>query len=348
MSITRLDIHHLRNLTQTQFHFHAALNILHGPNGSGKTAVLEALHLLSSARSFRTRETAPLVQQGEASLMLYAETMTGENISLKKDRAGLTTVRLNKKDCINSSALARTLPCQLYYQDIFQIIDAGPIPRRKLLDWGMFHVKHTYHALWIEYQQVLKQRNALLRRQAPRREFTPWDTRLISLSHQLDAFRAAYFITWHADFQQILPQLTDCHCTLLYYRGWDKANRGTPLEVILESSFEQDRQRQYTQYGAHQADIVIEATEGKAKQFFSRGQQKIILHALKFAQSTHLTPSSIHLFDDLMAELDTIHGARLLTYIQTTLTGQKFITTTALAQLQGITMPHQTFDLMPL
>ena len=62
---------------------------------------------------------------------------------------------------------------QVFYQDIFQIIDSGPSVRRSVLDWGLFHVKHDYYDLWKNYRRALKQRNSLLRIKAKPNEFVP-------------------------------------------------------------------------------------------------------------------------------------------------------------------------------
>ena len=112
--------------------------------------------------------------------------------------------------------------------------------------------------------------------------------------------------------------MTDLKCQIQYYKGWDRKDKGMLLADILDEHFIQDLQRQYTYYGAHQADIIIEAEVGKAKQTLSRGQQKMILIALKLSQAALLEKQCVYLFDDLASELDTEHLNRLLYYFDKT------------------------------
>lgn len=332
MTLSELNIHHLRNIEIAQLKLHSKCNFFYGANGSGKTSLLEALYLLSSGHSFRTREISPLISQGESFLTVFARTFSDESISIQKSLSGPTQVKLNNQYCHSSSELARFLPCQVFYQDIFQIIDAGPSVRRSLLDWGMFHVKHSYHSIWKSYRSVLKQRNALLRQNAKPPAFVPWDAQLVELACELDTLRSDYFQQWSATFQEILLQLTDISCVIHYYKGWDRKSSGKSLTLILAEQLSSDLQRQYTSSGAHQADILFDLSSKKAKQLLSRGQQKIILIALKLAQASLLSTDCIYLLDDISAELDTEHFTSLLNYL-CSVKGQLFITSLGLANL---------------
>ena len=323
--IAELNIHHLRNISEAKLSLHPRFNFFSGPNGSGKTSILEALYLLSAGYSFRTREITPLVQSGQNHLTVYAKTRAGDTISVQKFNAGSTLVRRNLQACARASDLALSLPCQVFYQDLFQIMDAGPSSRRAVLDWGVFHVKPSYHDLWKNYRQVLKQRNALLRQKADRAAFVPWDKLLDELSQELHQLRFDYFSQWSPRFQALLRQLTDKTCDIHYEKGWDKKQRGTPLKTILTEQFAQDMQAQYTHSGAHQADIGFDSGPIKAKQHLSRGQQKIILIALKLSQAQLLSSDCVYLMDDISLELDSAHVQRLFACLNQ-VPGQFFLT----------------------
>jgi DNA replication and repair protein RecF len=325
MKITDLNIHHLRNLSSVKLNFHPRCNLFHGDNGSGKTSLLEAIYLLSSGHSFRTREISPLISHGEGTLTVFARTESDESISIQKSLSGPTQVKLNRQSCYSSSELAHFLPCQVFYQDIFQIIDAGPSVRRTLLDWGLFHVEQSFHSLWKDYRMVIKQRNALLRQKAKPQLFVPWDMQLVQLANELHRMREDYFGLWNAAFQSYLPQLTDVPCSISYYKGWDRKESGKGLDEILLEQFTSDLQRQYTHSGAHQADLLFDMSSKKAKLLLSRGQQKIVLIALKLAQASLLAKECIYLFDDVAAELDAKHLSRLISCLQV-INGQIFLT----------------------
>ncbi len=324
-SLIDLNIHHLRNISSASLSLHPHNNLFYGSNGSGKTSLLEAIYLLGTGHSFRTRETVPLVTHGAAALTVFARTADDETISIQKKISGSTHVKLNRETCYSSSALSRFLPCQVFYQDIFQVIDAGPAVRRAVLDWGLFHVEPSYHLLWKDYRLVIKHRNALLRQKAAAEYFVPWDKQLVHLALALDAMRAAYFQRWSILFQSILQQLSDVPCHIEYYKGWDRKGSGMDLSQILQDQLNLDRQRLYTHAGAHQADILFDLSSKKAKQLLSRGQQKIVLIALKLAQASLVPMDCIYLFDDIAAELDADHLSRLMLALAT-VKGQKFFT----------------------
>lgn len=315
MILSDFKIHALRNILSVNLTLNSKFNFITGPNGSGKTSLLEALYLLSCGHSFRSREISPIISHGQTQLTVYAKSDREDSISIQKSHSDPTQIKLNNQFCSTTSQLAYALPCQIFYSDIFQIIDAGPSVRRSVLDWGLFHVKHNYLSLWKEYKRVLKQRNFLLKKHYSYDHFIPWDIQLSTLSDQMDALRIDYFKQWSSIFNRVLLNLTDVHCELHYYKGWDRKNTGRSLQEILVDSFDSDTQKLYTQYGAHQADILIETDKSKAKQYLSRGQQKIILIALKLAQGEMLEQDCLYLFDDLTAEIDDFHLNKLLEYL---------------------------------
>ncbi|ASQ47498.1 DNA replication/repair protein RecF [Legionella clemsonensis] len=327
MSLAQLQIHNLRNLKSARLDFHPHINFFSGINGSGKTSILEAIYLLGSGHSFRTREILPLISQGEETMTVFSRTFDQQTISIQKSLHSPTQVRINKLACQSSSELARFLPCQVFYQDIFQIIDAGPSVRRSVMDWGLFHVKQDYHSLWKDYKRALKQRNFLLKQKASPKELLPWNRILDDLASQLHHARENYFLQLRPKFEKTLEQLSSFHCSLSYYKGWDKRDTGKSLAIILEENYQKDVLRQFTQYGAHQADLSVASEEFTAKQYLSRGQQKILLFSLKLAQASIMSKPCIYLCDDLASELDKVHIERLLNFFLT-LEGQFFITST--------------------
>ncbi|MBA2710915.1 MAG: DNA replication/repair protein RecF [Tatlockia sp.] len=332
MSLSSLQIQNLRNLRNERFNLHPHLNVVVGPNGSGKTSFLEAIYLLGTGHSFRTRETKPLVTTAKECLTVFARTNDEQSISIQKSLNAATQVRLNGYPCQTSSELAYFLPCQVFYQDLFQIIDAGPSVRRSLLDWGLFHVEHPYHLILKEYKRALKQRNSLLRQRAKQSYFEPWNQILNDLALKLDNYRAKYISELGVEFKKILPLFSEFDCSLQYYKGWDRKGTGKLLKSILEESLENDIQRQFTQYGAHQADIAIDTMDKKAKLYLSRGQQKIVLIALKLAQTSLMDRECMYLCDDLPSELDKDHLERLFNLINIK-KGQFFITAINLSSL---------------
>lgn len=333
MILEQINIHSLRSIQQSSFTLNSDLNVFHGPNGSGKTSILEAFYLLSTGYSFKTRETLPLVRHGNSYLTVFAKSSSNDSLSLRKSLSSVTQAKINGEVCRSNSELSRALPCLVVYQDIFQVIDAGPSVRRSLLDWGVFHVKHEYHSLWLDYRQVLKQRNALLRQKASKEEFIPWNKLLAKLALELDVLREGYMIEWNRAFQFFLPKLSNITCSIDYYAGWNK--RDYNLIDVLETQFSSDILRQYTQSGSHQADLRIKTPNSSAKKELSRGQQKLILIAMKLAQASLLGKPCLYLFDDLTSELDSFHVKQLMECLQG-INGQKILTVLDLNSLPTV------------
>jgi DNA replication and repair protein RecF len=326
MILAELKIHHLRAISSAHLKLNARFNFIVGPNGSGKTSLLEALYLLSSGHSFRSRELSSIISFDHASLTVFARSESNETVSIQKSKALPTQIKLNNHFCSATSQLAYALPCQIIDADLSQLIDSGSSLRRSLIDWGLFHVKREYHLILKEYKRVLKQRNALLKQTGSYSSFIPWDKLLSDLSEQLDLFRSAYFSEFIHEFNQVLASLSDnTLSTIEYYKGWDKKNTGKSLSTILSEQFSYDVYRQFTQYGAHHADLFIHSNRGLAKQIVSRGQKKIILLAIKIAQGKILQGNCLYLIDDLPAELDLHHQNKVLSYLNTT-RGQFIIT----------------------
>ncbi len=315
MSIEHLHVHSLRAFHKAKFTFHPKFNYIFGGNGSGKTTILEAIYLLGSGHSFKTREISPLVQHGQTRLVIYGKSIEN-TFSIAKSVDSPTIVKINGQTCMSASQLAYLLPCQVYYQDIFQIMDSGPGVRRSMIDWGMFHVKHNYLELWKRYKQILKQRNSLLKKRPSSEVLAPWDNQLASVGEQIANMRGIYIEKLALAYQQVLEKLSAVKINLTYNKGWDKKGSGISLKESLSTNHEKDIHRGFTSVGIHQAEILVESDESQAKKILSRGQQKIALIALKLSQCQLLTKRCIHLMDDIFAELDAKHQEKLAEYIR--------------------------------
>lgn len=339
MPLQRVSISNLRNLGSAKLNPSSRLNFIYGANGSGKTSVLEAIYLLGSGRSFRSHKIKPLINHGSESLTLYAELSSQETThKIGLERTGSSSESRTKVDgrTINSaSSLASLLPMLMIDAHSFSLIEGSPKERRSFLDWLVFHVKHGFHDAWKGYSKALKQRNSLLRRgRIEGFEIRPWELEMCDKAHRLEAMRGECFEHLKENLNAVISDFVPLEgVTFELYKGWDNDKT---LEQQLEHGRERDYKLGYTWYGAQKADLKIKVSGHAADQALSRGQQKLLVCALKIAIGKTYSELSgkqcIYLVDDLPAELDSENQHRLASWLNV-IGAQVFVTAIELESL---------------
>lgn len=313
MLIRRLDITGVRNISRASISSLSQINIFYGMNGAGKTSVLESVSLLSAGKSFRSHKPGPLIQQGADQCVAYAEILLANRgyqpVGVVRTRSKLHSVqiKLAGERIGSASVLAETLPLQVIYSDTFKLLEGPPVFRRQFLDWGVFHVEHCYYDLWKSARRCLKQRNSLLRHgRIDRQQLAIWTRELAALGEQMDALRQQYIRALVPVFDRTLAKLTELDgLALSYNRGWDKQ---LPLMEVLDQQLDRDIHQGFTGIGPHRADLRIRFNTQNAAETLSRGQQKLVICALRVSQGYLLSDlvgkRCVFLIDDLPAELD--------------------------------------------
>ena len=348
MQIARLNIERVRNLTTVALSGLQPFNVFCGANGSGKTSVLEAIHLLSTGRSFRTYTPKHYIQHGTQDAIVFAQSET-EKVGMRKMASGEQLIKVNGDLVATQGQLAKLLPLQLIDPQSSDIIDQGAKPRRQMLDWLLFHVEPEFYSNWQQYSRALRQRNSLLKssRQISLNELEPWNKLLAVYGEMLHQQRRLIIEQWNVFFQQDLKQLLpDLEIELDYQAGFHQ-DQGLLQDLI--QYHHKDVERRYTEYGPHRADLRLKTRLGNADDVLSRGQKKLLIMALKLSQIAMLHASNketVVLLDDLTAELDLVAQRRLIERL-TQLGSQVFMTTLdqqAVQQhLQSLEVKYQLF-----
>jgi DNA replication and repair protein RecF len=277
-TVQRLSINQLRNIQSADLLFCPQVNLLIGPNGSGKTTILEALSILAHGRSFRSHLSTPLVSFGSKQVTLFCDCQEGQvttPIGIVKQLGKGTDIRIDSSAAQSSSQLARVLPFLVVDGSSFSLLDGSSKYRRSVLDWLLFHVEHDFLPYAKDYRLALKQRNALLRRGIfSGYEVKAWSPRLAELGEQLNTYRSRVFDL----VKQALGALCsdfDIDIEMEYNRGWK--SDAMLAYMILECS-EADKKAQTTTAGPHRADIQFITQEGqKVSEILSRGQKKKLI-----------------------------------------------------------------------
>ncbi|MFZ4675825.1 MAG: DNA replication/repair protein RecF [Nodosilinea sp.] len=353
MYLTHLSLRHFRNYGEQQIDFAAAKTILVGENAQGKSNLLEAVELLATLKSHRTSRDRDLVQQDQPVAQISASVRRElglADLSLVLRQAGRRTAILNGEKLRRQLDFLGTLNAVQFSSLDLDLVRGGPGERRDWLDTLLIQLEPIYAHILSQYNQVLKQRNALIKQSygddsgesgpaIDATEFALWDAQLAALGTRVIRRRARAIARlapiahqWHQaisgqredlqiHYQPNVPLVEDDPAVI----------QGSFLEKIQQRAIAEQHQRT-TLVGPHRDDIEFAINDTPSRQYGSQGQQRTLVLALKLAE-LHLIDEVIGeppllLLDDVLAELDLSRQNQLLEAIQDRF--QTIITTTHL------------------
>ena len=319
MPIHEFSVQDFRCLARVELQADPGLNLIYGPNASGKTSILEAIAYLGRGKSFRGAPTGNLVRHGQSEFVLFGRVEDGgrvANVGVRNSSAGLE-VRIDGESGGGSADLAAALPLQIIDPDVHNLVGGAPEERRRYLDWIAFHVEHGYLESWRRFRRALKQRNAALRAGQSEASIRGWNAELAELAALVDAGRHVALEVATDSLEEAGQALLGSEVRFEYRRGWKE---GTELAEALEANLARDMQLGSTQAGPHRADLKLIYDERQARKLVSRGQQKLlacamVLAAAETAQAALERPLLL-LLDDPAAELDDESLARLMSRVR--------------------------------
>lgn len=321
MRITALDVRDVRSVAAAALEPGPELNLIVGQNAAGKTSLLESIHLLATGRSFAATRPSRLVRTGAGPLRVVARVQSDRSphrlhrLGVERDAAGPALLRLDGRDVARVSELARQLPVIAIHPDSHGLVSGGPGERRRLLDQVLFHVEPSFQQLWQRYRRLLAQRNTLLRVRAGSAELDAWEGELAETGSRMDALRQGSVAELNELIATRAPQLLDNAATveLQYRHGWPDS---LEFGEALARARVRDRDQLTTTVGPHRADLSLRWNSRDSRQRVSRGQQKLLVYALRLAQAEQMARRTaepcVLLLDDLAAELDAAHRERTL------------------------------------
>jgi DNA replication and repair protein RecF len=353
MHLKSLHLRAFRNYSEQQLDFQAPKTILVGDNAQGKSNLLEAVELLSSLKSHRTSRDRDLVLEGATAAMITAQLdrrYGPAELRLRLPVTGRRGYQVNQETVRRQADFLGVLNAVQFSCLDLELVRGGPDSRRQWLDTLLIQLEPLYAHILTQYQQVLKQRNSLLKQARQGQVIDPialtlWDQQLAEFGTHISRRRARAL-------SRLIPLAQDWHqrisghqekLEIIYQPNvpWQADDPATIQQAFL-AKFSQRRiaeqQLGTSVVGPHRDEIVLTINQTPAKAYGSQGQQRTLVLALKLAElhllETIIGEPPLLLLDDVLAELDLHRQGQLLAAIEDRF--QTLITTTHLNRFE----PH--------
>lgn len=353
MFLQSLQLRYFRNYKEQLIEFAAPKTILVGNNAQGKSNLLEAVELLATLRSHRMARDKELVRDGEPVAQIQASLKREAGISdltLTLRRNGRRTVNLNGENLRRQTDFLGVLNAVEFSSLDLDLVRGGPEGRRHWLDTLLIQLEPIYTYILQQYNQVLRQRNAFLKRHvelnlaAVQTELSVWDaqlaangTRVIRRRDRAIQRLAPIASAWHASISGSTEVLE------VKYSPNVPLEQNNP-EFVQQAFLEKIQQRSVaelhqgtTLVGPHRDEVELTINQTPARQYGSQGQQRTLVLALKLAELQLIEEvvgePPLLLLDDVLAELDPSRQNQLLDAIQDRF--QTLITTTHLGSFDS-------------
>lgn len=339
MQILKLKLSNFRNLRSKLLEFSPSVNIILGPNASGKTNILESLYLLSTGRSFRAKIEEEMINyKTDLARVKGRIKMDGTNLDLEMvltrgliDIGAAHPERIARKKLSVASLSKRlidfagNLKIVLFGPWDMDLVTQSPSLRRKFLDTVLSQVDREYRRAFLSYEKGLKQRNRLLLRireeGLSRSQLLFWDKLLIRNGGYLSGKREEFIA-----FANKMPIVDGQKFKLEY-------DKSAISEGRLEQYAEEEVMAATTLVGPHRDDFIFKEVEKGSERnlaaYGSRGEQRMGVLWLKLVELSYIEKTSgekpVLLLDDIFSELDYKHREVVM---KTTTKQQTIITTT--------------------
>lgn len=357
MYLTRLSLSHFRNYTAQEVSFTAPKTILVGENAQGKSNLLEAVELLATLKSHRAGRDRDLVQQGQPHGQIQAAVQRDvgtSHLGLVLRNGGRRTAKVNGETLRRQIDFLGSLNAVQFSSLDLDLVRGGPGERRSWLDTLLTQLEPIYAHILSQYNQALRQRNALLKQTygdsrdtaspPETAQLALWDAQLAALGTRVMRRRARgvqrlapLAHQWH---QAISGQREQVVLTYLpnvpIPQDDPQVIQGQFLDKIQQRTVAERHQRT-SLVGPHRDDIAFTINDTPSRQYGSQGQQRTLVLALKLAELNLIeevvAEPPLLLLDDVLAELDLLRQNQLLEAIQERF--QTLITTTHLGAFDG-------------
>ena len=323
MKIHRICLNGFRNYEYQWADFAPGINVITGENAQGKTNLLEAVYLLSTGKSFRTRFDREMVGFGYSAGEVLADVSAGgrkQTVKMTLRPGVRKTIAING---VKSTAadLAGKFSCVLFCPDDLDLIKDGPAARRKLMDQAISQLRPGYAKLISDYNRLYEQKSAILKdwREKPSLLDTldDFSDQMCKVSAQIIRYRAAFVTRLndvaaeiHSDFSGGRDRMVLKYTTVSTVKDPMASAADVYYDLCehLESHRKAEIESGMCLSGCHKDDIEIYVNDMPARSFASQGQTRTAALSIKLAErEIHLQEFGeypVLLLDDVLSELD--------------------------------------------
>ena len=319
MTISEVALHQFRSYEEAHFSFSPRVTIISGPNGSGKTNILEAVYTLCVGRSFRdsdsdlTQFTKPwwrvegVLDESTRDLRFEPSKQPAKQLLIDGAKKARFTYR-------------EQLPVVLFEPEDLRLVDGSPGRRRDFLDRIFVQLSSNYRRSLQAYERSLTKRNNLLKQSHNRNiddTLFVWDVALAEHGAALVNERRKLVEVINRELSELYSQIAGReHTVEMTYETPLGEDVTSSLLAQLKRNSTHDRMRGFTSVGPHRDDITFSINQKAAQTSASRGEVRSIILSLKLIEAQlyaeRFETSPILLFDDVFSELDEIRRAKLL------------------------------------
>ncbi|MGZ3884252.1 MAG: DNA replication/repair protein RecF [Bacteroidia bacterium] len=338
MYLKKLSLVNFKNYADASMDLSPKINCFVGNNGMGKTNILDAIHYLSFCKSFFNAIDSQNIRHSEGFFLVqgqYDKHGESDEIYCGQKRNQKKVFKRNKKEYERLSEHIGLYPLVMISPADSELINGTSEIRRKFIDGIISQYDKVYLEKLIAYNQVLRQRNALLKQFAESRSFDSvtleiWDEQMILHGKSILQIRADFLREFIPLFNKHYNYISDSkeEVSLIYESSIGERD----YKAAVLTALERDRYLQYTSLGPHKDDLEFTINGFSLKKFASQGQQKSYLLALKLAQFEFIklkkNDKPLLLLDDVYDKLDESRFRKLIELVSSDDFGQVFITDT--------------------
>lgn len=311
--IKKLEIKNFRN--HSQYHLEFKKNIIYivGPNGSGKTSLLESIYFLATTKSHRTNIEKEMIKNNTLFSLVKIKTQKDEYQIILSDKG--KRVSINQIEKKRLSDYIGSFNVVMFSPEDANLIKGSPQVRRRFLDLEISQLDFNYLHLLSQYKQTLKQRNALLKQVKIEDDYTFLNIlgeQLYEIGEKIIQIRKSFINDLNKKLKKAYQLFSNHEVEIKYLPNIEKEKYLNHFKTKQKV----DIYNQTTLVGIHKDDFIINFNKEKAINFASQGQQRLIVIALKLTLLKLIKEKTekevVLLLDDVLSELDETIQQKLL------------------------------------